>query len=113
MRTTLEHCNLVVLKEKIVDYLLSGTHPLGRHKAVYFKRLGFTADHWESFAGALKDHAKQNPIFEINVTPFGTKYAVKGPIRSRFKQSRDVISVWIEMEKSDTIVFVTAYPARG
>lgn len=32
----------VVAQEKIIDYLLSDTHRDGRHKAVFFKRFGFT-----------------------------------------------------------------------
>jgi Domain of unknown function (DUF6883) len=32
---------VVVTREKVVDYLLSDTHRDGRHKAAFFNRFGF------------------------------------------------------------------------
>ncbi len=44
----------VVTREKVIDYLLSDTHRDGRHKALFFKRFGFTIQKWEELASALR-----------------------------------------------------------
>jgi hypothetical protein len=52
----------VVTQEKVIDYLLSDTHRDGRHKAVFFKRFGFTIQEWEGLASALREHAVEHDI---------------------------------------------------
>lgn len=44
----------IVARSKIVDYLLSETHPDGRGKARLFSDHGFSASDWESLAAALR-----------------------------------------------------------
>ena len=39
----------VVSQEKLVGYLLSPFHPMGRHKARFFRQLGYTAANWQAF----------------------------------------------------------------
>jgi hypothetical protein len=45
---------VVITREKVVDYLLSDTHRDGRHKAAFFKRFGLTVTEWERAAWALR-----------------------------------------------------------
>jgi len=62
----------VVSERKIVAYLLSVTHRDGRSKAAFFMRFGFTADSWEILANALRRHAADHEVAEVEETPFGT-----------------------------------------
>ena len=39
----------VVLREKVVGYLLNPQHPDGAPKAKFFDRVGFKIDEWEVF----------------------------------------------------------------
>jgi len=43
-----------VEKKKIVEYLLSASHPDGSAKARFFIRFGFTSKEWKIFAQALR-----------------------------------------------------------
>ncbi len=36
----------IVPVEKLRDYLLSPTHPIGRYKATFFRSLGYSQDAW-------------------------------------------------------------------
>lgn len=56
--TKLPNYEQVVIPEaKIVDYLLSLTHPDGSSKAVFFMRFGFMLERWETLVVALQQHA--------------------------------------------------------
>jgi hypothetical protein len=48
---------VVITREKVVDYLLFDTHHDGLHKVAFFKRFGFAVTEWESVALALRAHA--------------------------------------------------------
>lgn len=53
---------LDVPKAKVVDYLLSSTHPQGRHKAVFFRAFGFSLAAWDQLAAALRQHGVANDV---------------------------------------------------
>jgi hypothetical protein len=53
---------VVMTREKVVDYLLSDTHRDRRHKAAFFKRFGFTVTAWETAARALREHAAEHDV---------------------------------------------------
>jgi len=42
---------------KVVDYLLSPVHPVGRFNCVFFERLGFSRERPKDLVAALKSHA--------------------------------------------------------
>jgi hypothetical protein len=37
----------VIPEAKIGEYLLSTSHPYGRHKAAFFQRFGFSTESWD------------------------------------------------------------------
>ena len=69
---------VVVPRAKIVDYLLSETHPVGRHKAMFFLRFGFKPDDWQEMAAALKQHALKHDIAREEPSPFGRRLIIEG-----------------------------------
>lgn len=95
---------------KIQDYLLSETHPTGRHKAKTLRALGFERQHWLRLALALKLVALSGSVESRTVIPFGTLYLVSavliGPsgIAARFR------TVWIVRTGELAPRLVTAYP---
>lgn len=44
---------VVVPAAKITDYLLSDSHPNGKHKAKFFKAFGFSLDDWQALEQAV------------------------------------------------------------
>ena len=97
--------------EKISDYLLSPIHPVGRHKAVFFRQFGFAQIDPYRLAGALLSHAAENEAVEEQPSPFGRKFIVDGPLLTPDGRRPLVRTVWI-IEAGDSVPrLVTAYPA--
>jgi hypothetical protein len=103
----------VVPERKIVDYLLSPTHRNGRSKAAYFGRFGFVAAAWEVFAAALRRHAAEHEVAEVEQTPFGTSYTVEGELVAPDGRAPRVRVVWFIDAGTEVPRLVTAYPAKG
>ncbi len=100
----------MVAERKVVDYLLSLTHPDGKSKAAFFLRVGFRVDHWQELADALRQHASQYDVVEERQTPFGVSYAVEGPLMSPRGVTAPVRTVWFVDAPGSPPRLVTAYP---
>lgn len=97
-------------RAKIVDYLLSLSHPDGRGKAGFFLSYGFTTDQWTQLADALRRHATDHEVNKVESTPFGTRHVVEGDLHAADGRRPMVRSVWfIEQNEADPR-FVTTYP---
>lgn len=99
----------VVPEEKLREYLLSETHPIGRFKAVFFRSLGFELGHLELLEKGLRAHLTAGVVRKIT-TEYGRKYEVRGMLTGPSGRSGRVISVWIVPWEQDYPRFVTAYP---
>ena len=104
--------NAVLRQEKITEYLLSQTHPVGRHKAEFFTRHGFSLETWECLADALLSHANTHEVAKVEVTRFGERYVVEGAIESPDGRNPEVRSVWFVESHEECPSFVTAYPLK-
>ncbi len=99
-----------VPKEKVIHYLLSLTHPLGRLKARFFLKLGFHPEHPEALVFALQQLAREYNVVKREQTPYGEKFVVDGWLKSPAGHQARVPTVWI-IEKGRHIPrLVTAYP---
>jgi hypothetical protein len=103
----------IVPERKITAYLLSFTHRDGRGKATFFGRFGFAADAWEVLASALRRHAQEHEVTEIEGTPFGVSYAVEGPLATPDGRAPVVRVIWFISTDEVVPRLVTAYPLRG
>lgn len=70
--------NARVERKKIVEYLLSSSHPDGRAKAGFFIRFGFSSEEWKIFAQALRKHGRSRDVHDSLVSRYGTRYSVDG-----------------------------------
>lgn len=101
-----------VPRAKIVDYLLSLSHPDGAGKARFFQRFGFSTGRWRILAAALRYHAGEHEIERMDDSPFGVRYTVVGPLRTPDGRNPVVRSVWFKARGGEVPRFVTAYPVR-
>jgi hypothetical protein len=101
---------LEVPKAKIVDYLLSPTHPQGRHKATFFRAFGFTLAAWEQLAAALRRHGAENEVAAVEDTPFGRRYSVDGELAGADGRRPRLRTVWFVAPGQEMPRFVTAHP---
>lgn len=102
---------LEVPKVKVVDYLLSSTHPQGRHKAVFFCAFGFSLSDWEQLAAALRQHGAANEVMKAEDTPFGRRYIVDGELYVPDGRRPWLRSVWFIEQGEEVPRLVTAHPA--
>ena len=95
--------------EKLRDYLLSPSHPVGRFKARYFRSLGYTPDDWESLAEAFLDAAHVGDAEEVP-SPYGRKFRIVAELQGAADGRAQVVTIWILTRNDATPRFVTAYP---
>lgn len=98
-------------RSKIDEYLL---HPVnGRGKAAFFQAFGFSLDRWEELRDALLEHATAWPVAEVAVSPYGSRFLVRGGLRT--PSAREpwplVCSVWQADNGDVGARLITAYPA--
>ena len=99
--------------EKITAYLLSESHPSGRHKAKFFTSFGFAPNNWQQLSQALPKHAQQHNVASVESSPFGVRYVVEGNIQSPDKRNPFIRAVWFIEKNSTMPYFVTAYSVEG
>ena len=98
-----------IAEEKIRDYLLNPSHPVGGSKAVWFASIGYTLDNWQELADDLLQLARSSDDFQAKPSPFGVKYEVSGEIGCPGHRPGVVLSVWI-VEEVSLPRLVTVYP---
>ena len=102
--------NAVIPKEKLIKYVLSETHPIGKFKAKLFRSLGFNETNLHLFEKELQSLAKLQDVKDIVKSQYGTKYIIEGQIRTPNRTVLKIQTVWI-IEKNQNIPrFVTVYP---
>ena len=104
--------NAVVPTAKMAGYLLSKTHPDGRHKARFFQAYGFSLDDWQSIEHAVRQHISDHEVAKVEPSPLGTRYVVEGIIAAPDGRSPLIRTVWFVRNEEDIPQFVTAYPLR-
>jgi hypothetical protein len=99
----------IIVPEKLRDYVLSPTHPVGRFKAVFFAKLGYSQDAWQRLADDLR--AQHLPIAATSeATPYGVKYRIVGPLTGPAGRSAMVVSVWMVRANGAAPHLVTLFP---
>lgn len=99
-----------VAPDKVLDYLLSPTHPIGRFKATVFAALGYDQENWEVLRDDLLKMARTQSASPGQPSPFGQKFEVNGILVGPSGRSAEFISVWMVRTGEDIPTFVTAFP---
>ncbi len=99
-----------IAEEKVRDYLLSSVHPIGRHKARFFYRLGYRQECWRELAMDLEQVLLENPVVNRMQTNYGEKYIVEGRLKGPAGESAKVVTAWVIKTGEDFPRLVTAYP---
>lgn len=98
--------------EKIIDYLLSETHSVGKSKARYFRSYGFNDENASVLVNALLEIAQTAQVQNTEKSQFGVKYVLDGEIDTPNGDMIQITTVWIIENGSAIPRFVTAYPAE-
>jgi len=100
----------IVDEAKVRGYLLSTEHPVGRFKAAFFRRLGFTDSNWQELQQALLTLARSADATLDSTSTYGRKFRVRAMLQGPSGRSMSVVSVWIVPSGEDRPGFVTAFP---
>ena len=95
---------------KLADYLLSATHPVGKAKAVVLRRYGFHSGNIAELEMGLLTIARTGNVSSSVTSTFGTKYVIDGVLPTPDKRALSIRTVWIVEHEQDRPRFVTAYP---
>ena len=102
--------NAEIPDSKLRDYLLSSSHPYGRHKATFFRRFGFSVDSLQTLTLALLKHAEDHEVTVIEESPFGKRYTIEGSLITPDNRAPKVRAVWFIETGSELSRLVTVYP---
>lgn len=105
----IDPANVVIPSEKLTDYLLSKTHPIGRYKSAFFLGLGYTPEEHGLLAADLTALLVSAAEPE-KATEYGQKVLSRGPITGPNGQTSRIQTVWIILSGEPLIRLVTAYP---
>ena len=100
----------IISQEKLRDYLTSTTHPIGRFKASFFRRLGYTEQNWQSLDEDLRTQHLSHDAEESMPSHYGRKFTITAILRGPAGEEASVTSVWVIRSDEDVPRFVTAYP---
>ena len=95
---------------KIRLYLLSETHPVGRHKLRFLEKAGYCSDRPDEVRTALLSVARTGTVADTVVSGHGISYIVDGTIVSPSGIRLALRTVWIASAPGGRPRFVTAYP---
>ena len=99
----------IIPPEKLRDYSLSPSHPVGKFKALFFQVIGYTNDNWEQLETAIRSLLIQDARIGEQ-TEFGQKYEVYGSITGPSGRNAQIVTVWIILGGEVVPRFITAYP---
>ncbi|NJL28348.1 MAG: hypothetical protein HC897_10905 [Thermoanaerobaculia bacterium] len=102
--------NAYVPPEKLVEYVLSEKHAVGREKARFFRAHGYDDTTAALLARDLLEIARRNRVRETLSTPFGIKYVIGGTLSTPRGTLVAVTTVWIVEADSERPRFVTVLP---
>lgn len=102
----------IVTEDKLCDYLLNPSHPVGGPKAAWFASIGYTRENWSELRFDLLAMAVSCEDFVAKASPYGVKYETTGVLGREGHRPGSVVAVWIVEENSPPRL-VTAYPGNG
>ena len=95
---------------KLTNYLVSEDHPVGGHKAVVFRTVGFTAENVALLHQALMSLAQSEEVTETLPCGHGTKYVIDAEISTSQSTRMALRAIWIIEHGEENPRLVTAYP---
>ena len=84
-----------VPRHKIVNYLLSETHAVGKSKARFFRSLGFDENTTSELEQSLLEIAQMEDVKESIVSPHGTKYVIDGFLKTPRGVTVRIRTIWM------------------
>jgi len=104
-----EFKDVVIERQKILDYQLSPTHHVDQYRAEFFLGLGYHQLVWKVLERDIRSFLK-GKLVHAGKSLHGAKYTVSGPIVGPLGKSARILTVWIAQPAHNVFRFVTACP---
>ena len=104
--------DVIIEERKVLEYLLSRSHPVGRFKARVVAAVGFETKNVEAFIGQLRRIAGAGDVSEVVETSFGKKYIVPGDLNGPLGDLL-VSTVWFLERGQQRARLVMARPRKS
>jgi hypothetical protein len=95
---------------KLMGYLLSEAHAVGKSKAKFFRSLGFDEAAVTQLEEELLAVARTEEVEDFIPSPHGVKYIVDGSVKTPKGGVARLRTIWIIETGQENPRFVTAYP---
>lgn len=104
--------NAIIRRGKLIDYLLSLTHPVGKNKAVFFRGIGFDDMNVNLLKQGLYEIAQKNDVKSKRQSDdmSGINYKVIGLLSAPDSKTYLFETVWYIKSGTKNPSFVTANP---
>ncbi|HXH13450.1 MAG TPA: hypothetical protein VNP04_27210 [Alphaproteobacteria bacterium] len=73
---------------------------------------GYTLANWEVLKRDLQQLIRAYDVFHLEASPCGITYEVRGPLIGPNRRTLHVVTIWIALEATGEIRFVTLFPDR-
>ncbi len=100
----------IIDAEKLQGYILSFAHPVGRFKAAFSQKLGYSSENWGVFEGHLRELILSHDVAGVERSRYGRKFIVEGSVVSPSGETVQIVTVWVTLKEESIPRFVTAYP---
>ena len=100
----------LIERAKLREYILSPEHPVGRFKARFFARLGFTREHWDQLDRALRDQHLTQDAEPGGTDAYGQTFTIRAILQGPTGVSAPIVSVWLIRTGETRPRLITAYP---
>lgn len=94
---------------KLLNYLLSLSHPAGRSKARFLLAAGYRPESPEILEQDLLSIANEVEVADVERSAHGMKYVIEGKVEAPRGHLIRLRTIWI-IEGNQSPRFVTAYP---
>ncbi|MBM4135568.1 MAG: hypothetical protein FJ241_01920, partial [Nitrospira sp.] len=94
--------------QKLLDYLLSDSHPIGKSKAKYLRSFGFSNANVELLKQGLITIAQTEDVKEVISSTHGVKYVIDGSLQTPVKVFIKLRTIWIIEKGEEVARFITA-----
>lgn len=104
--------NAFVKKDKLTNYLLSLSHPVGRYKAVFFRNMGFNDINVDTLKQKFYEIAQKNNVESSRSSDdmSGINYKIIGSLSAPGGKTYFVETIWYIKRGANNPSFVTANP---
>lgn len=102
--------NAFIQPQKLLGYLLSESHSVGKSKAKLLRTVGFNETNVDILEQELLKIARSQAVKEVVSSPHGMKYIIEAELTAPNGQVIKLRTVWIIDLGQETPRFVTAHP---